>query len=90
MTRQVDRLGRANRVLDPRLFEIAYRLGTTVWVWPILALVLSFVIGPFALAPIIIFMVIYYQLSGVVAIVAYALLRLFEIDGRRRATFETM
>ena len=45
-------------VLDPRLFEIAYRLGTTVWVWPILALVLSFVIGPFALAPIIIFMVI--------------------------------
>ena len=45
-------------VLDPRLFELAYRLGTTVWVWPLLALVLSFVIGPFALAPIIIFMIV--------------------------------
>lgn len=45
-------------VLDPRLFEIAYRLATTVWIWPILALGLSFVIGPFALAPIVIFLLI--------------------------------
>jgi len=45
-------------VLDPRRFEIAYLLGTTVWVWPILALPLSFVIGPFALVPIIIFMIV--------------------------------
>jgi hypothetical protein len=45
-------------VLDPRLFEIAYRLGTTVWVWPLVTLVLTFVIGPYALAPIVIFMIL--------------------------------
>ncbi len=45
-------------VLDPGLFQLAYRLGVTVWVWPLLALLLSFVIGPFALAPIVIFMIV--------------------------------
>jgi uncharacterized membrane protein len=45
-------------VLDPRLFEIAYRLGTTVWIWPLLTIGLSFVIGPYALVPIVIFMLV--------------------------------
>lgn len=45
-------------VLDPRLFELAYWLAITVWIWPLLALVLSFVIGPFALVPIVIYVLI--------------------------------
>jgi uncharacterized membrane protein len=43
-------------VLDPRLFKLAYWLATTVWIWPLLAFALSFVIGPYALLPIIFFM----------------------------------
>ncbi|MEJ7635929.1 hypothetical protein [Aeromicrobium sp.] len=45
-------------VLDPGLFELACRLGITVWAWPLLAFLLSFVIGPFALVPIVIFMIV--------------------------------
>jgi uncharacterized membrane protein len=45
-------------ILDPTLFELAYRLGTTVWVWPVLAFALTYVIGAFAIVPIVIYMVI--------------------------------
>ena len=45
-------------VLDPARFELAYLLGTTAWFWPLLALGLSFVIGPYALAPMFVFMTI--------------------------------
>jgi uncharacterized membrane protein len=44
--------------LDAARFELAYRLATTAWIWPLLALVLSFVIGPYALLPIFLFMTI--------------------------------
>jgi uncharacterized membrane protein len=40
-------------VLDPKVFELAYRLAVTAWAWPLLALALSFVIGPFALLPVV-------------------------------------
>jgi uncharacterized membrane protein len=38
--------------LDPRLLELAYRLAVTVWVWPVLAIALTFVVGPWALVAI--------------------------------------
>lgn len=45
-------------VLDPKIFKLAYLVVITVWVWPLAALALSYVIGPFALAPIVIYMLI--------------------------------
>lgn len=45
-------------VLDPRRFQLAYVLATTAWIWPLLALGLSFAIGPYALSFVIGFMVL--------------------------------
>lgn len=45
-------------ILDAQRFELAYRLATTAWIWPLLALALSFVVGPYALTFVIVFMVI--------------------------------
>jgi uncharacterized membrane protein len=45
-------------ILHPQRFEVAYRLTTTAWLWPLLALALSFVVGPYALVPIVLFVLL--------------------------------
>lgn len=45
-------------ILHPQRFEVAYRLATTAWLWPLLALALSLLIGPYALVPIVLFVLL--------------------------------